>query len=65
MAQMSAIVPTALVITALSYCGYTALGAVLGRAAMGAVANTVVRRVLASCFILYGVALAATIFNWG
>ncbi len=65
MAQMSAIVPTALVITALSYCGYTALGEVFGREAIGSFANTFVRRVMASCFILYGVALAATIFNWG
>ncbi|ETX30503.1 LysE family translocator [Roseivivax isoporae] len=59
-AQMWAIVPTALAITAMSYSGYTALGALLGRAALGAVGNRLVRRGLAACFILYGVALGAT-----
>ena len=58
--QMWVIVPTALIITAASYCGYTALGAGLGRAALSAVANTMIRRVLAGCFILYGLALGAT-----
>ncbi len=58
--QMWVIVPTALTITALSYCGYTALGAQLGRAALSAIANTLIRRVLAGCFILYGLALGAT-----
>ncbi|SPF79888.1 LysE family translocator [Pseudoprimorskyibacter insulae] len=60
MAQMSAIVPTALTITALSYCGYTALGAFLGRLALGAVGNLIVRRVLALCFVVYGVLLGAS-----
>ncbi|MDU8911735.1 LysE family translocator [Aestuariicoccus sp. MJ-SS9] len=59
-AQMWVIVPTALTITAASYATYTALGAGLGRAALGAVANRIVRRVLAACFILYGLALGAT-----
>ena len=56
--QMGVIVPTALTITTLSYAGYTALGAVLGQAALGAVFNVWLRRALAACFILYGVVLA-------
>ncbi|MDA7426407.1 LysE family translocator [Thalassococcus lentus] len=63
--QMWAIVPTALALTAISYCGYTALGTVLGRAALSAIANTVIRRVLAVCFILYGLALGATALPQG
>ena len=58
--QMTAIVPTALTITALSYTGYTALGAGLGRAAMGAVLNLWVRRTLAVCFMIYGALLGAS-----
>lgn len=57
--QMRVIVPTALFLTTLSYCGFTALGAGLGRAALSAVFNTWVRRVLASCFIIYGVLLGS------
>lgn len=56
-AQMWAIFPTALLITAASYCTYTALGALLGRAALGAVFNIWLRRGMALCFILYGVLL--------
>jgi homoserine/homoserine lactone efflux protein len=56
--QMWTIVPTALSITFLSYAGYTALGVALGRAALSAVANVTVRRGLAACFLLYGLALA-------
>ncbi|MEM8739979.1 MAG: LysE family translocator [Pseudomonadota bacterium] len=56
-AQMLVIVPTALTLTTLSYCGFTLLGVVLGRSALVAVFNVWVRRVLASCFILYGAAL--------
>ena len=56
-AQMWAIFPTALVITAASYCTYTALGALLGRAALGAVFNIWLRRGMALCFILYGILL--------
>ena len=37
--QMVVIVPTALTLTAISYTGFTALGAGLGRAALGAVFN--------------------------
>lgn len=58
--QMQVIVPTALVITGLSYTGYTALGAGLGRAAMGAVFNKVFRRVMAVAFIIYGVILGSS-----
>jgi len=55
--QMQLILPTALGITALSYCSYTALGAGLGRLAMGAVLNVWFRRAMALCFVGYGVAL--------
>jgi len=58
--QMQVIMPTALVITALSYTGYSALGAGLGRAAMGAVFNKMFRRVMAVAFITYGVILGGT-----
>lgn len=55
--QMSAIVPTALTLTALSYTGYTWLGAWMGGMAYGAVMNTWFRRFMASCFIAYGLVL--------
>lgn len=58
--QMSVIVPTALIITSLSYTGFTLLGALMGKAALGAVFNTWVRRVMAVCFILYGVLLGTS-----
>ncbi|MGR3761486.1 LysE family translocator [Roseobacteraceae bacterium NS-SX3] len=58
--QMSVIMPTALAITALSYSGYTLLGAAMGRAALAAVFTVWVRRVLALCFIIYGVLLGAS-----
>lgn len=57
--QMTVIVPTALTITALSYTGYTALGAGLGRAAMGAIVNLWVRRVLSGCLVIYGLLLGS------
>lgn len=57
--QMAVIMPTALTITALSYCGFTALGAGLGRAALSAVFNTWVRRIMAACFIIYGLLLGS------
>lgn len=57
--QMWIIGPTALTITFLSYAAYTALGAWLGRRAVSAIANTLIRRALAACFILYGIALGA------
>ncbi len=53
------IMPTALSLTALSYISFTALGAGLGRAAMGAVFNVWVRRVMAVCFIIYGALLGS------
>ena len=55
--QMRVIVPTALILTTLSYCGFTALGAGLGRAALGAVFNVWFRRIMALCFIAYGILL--------
>ena len=58
--QMSVIMPTALVITTLSYTGFSLLGALMGKAAMGVVFNTCVRRVMAICFILYGVLLGTS-----
>lgn len=59
--QMTVIMPTALTITALSYVSFTALGAGLGRAAMGAVFNVWVRRIMAACFILYGLLLGSAV----
>ncbi len=58
-AQMWLIVPTALTITAASYTGYTALGVWMGRAALGVIATTAIRRGLAACLVLYGLALLA------
>ncbi|MGC9417953.1 MAG: LysE family translocator [Rhodovulum sp.] len=55
--QMWVIVPTALTLTTLSYTTYTALGAWLGRLALGAVMSTRLRQGLALCFILYGALL--------
>lgn len=57
--QMVMIMPTALTLTALSYTGFTSLGAALGRAALGAVFHSAFRRVMALCFIAYGLALFA------
>jgi homoserine/homoserine lactone efflux protein len=59
--QMWLIMPTALVITALSYTGFTAIGAVMGRAALGAVFNVWVRRGMAVCFVIYGTLLGASV----
>jgi homoserine/homoserine lactone efflux protein len=58
--QMVVIMPTALTLTALSYLSFTALGAGIGRAALGAVFNVWVRRIMAVCFIIYGVLLGST-----
>lgn len=57
--QMWVILPTALTITAISYSGFTALGAGLGRAALGAVFNVWFRRAMSACFLVYGVLLGA------
>lgn len=59
-AQMWVIFPTALSLTTLSYVTYTALGAGLGRAAMGAVFNMWFRRGMAVCFVVYGVLLGSS-----
>lgn len=58
--QMGVIMPTALVITTLSYTGFTLLGVLMGRAALAAVFNTWIRRVMALCFIVYGVLLGVS-----
>lgn len=58
--QMVLIVPTALTLTAASYCTFTALGAGLGKLAVGAVLNTVFRRVMAVAFVIYGGLLAGS-----
>ena len=55
--QMVVIFPTALAITAASYLTYTAVGAGLGRLALGAVLNTWFRRAMAVLFVVYGVLL--------
>lgn len=55
--QMTAIYPTALTLTALSYTGYTALGAAMGRAAMGTVLNLWFRRAMAAALVVYGLLL--------
>lgn len=56
---MWVIFPTALSLTTMSYMGYTALGAGLGRAALGAVVNVWLRRGMAASFVIYGVALGS------
>ncbi|XDA98600.1 LysE family translocator [Sulfitobacter sp. LCG007] len=58
--QMVLILPTALTLTALSYTGFTTIGALIGRAALGAIFNTWVRRIMALCFIVYGILLGAS-----
>lgn len=55
--QMWTIFPTALTMTALSYTGYCAIGAGLGRLALGALMNVWLRRGMALLFVGYGVAL--------
>lgn len=55
--QMVVIMPTALVLTTLSYTGFTLIGVVMGKAAMAAVFNVWIRRLLAICFVIYGVLL--------
>lgn len=57
--QMTVILPTALTLTAISYTGWCALGAWLGRRALGLAASRAIRRTLAACFVVYGVALLA------
>lgn len=57
--QMWIIVPTALTLTAMSYATFTALGAGIGRAALGAVFNVWFRRIMAGSFIIYGLLLGS------
>lgn len=59
-AQMWLIVPTALTLTTLSYCSYTALGAGLGRLALSAVMDAWFRRAMGLCFIIYGLLLGTS-----
>ena len=54
---MWAIVPTAPALTVTSHTGYTALGAGLGRLALGAILGLWVRRSMALLLVAYGVAL--------
>ncbi len=58
--QMWVIVPTALTITAISYLTYTALGAGLGRMALGMLFNVWLRRGMAACFVVYGILLGSS-----
>ncbi len=58
--QMWVIVPTALTLTTASYVTWTALGTFLGKAALGALGNLVLRRGMAACFIVYGGLLAGS-----
>ena len=51
--QMWIIIPTALCLTKLSYTSFCALGARLGHAALSTISNVWLRRVLATCFIIY------------
>lgn len=57
--QMLVILPTALAITAASYTTYTALGAAVGRSALGTVFSLWFRRTMALAFVAYGLALGA------
>ena len=63
--QMGVIMPTALTLTAISYISYAALGAGLGRVAMGAVLNIWFRRTMAVCFVIYGALLGASAWPKG
>ena len=60
MSQMWVIVPTTLSLTMLSYVGYCALGSGLGRAVLNTIFNTYLRRILAVCFIIYGLLLGSS-----
>ena len=59
---MWVIVPTALCLTTLSYVGYCALGAGLGRSALNAVFNASLRRIMAVLFVIYGLVLGTSNF---
>ncbi len=55
--QLAVIMPTALALTTMSYLCYTMLGAVIGRAALGAVLNIWFRRAIAAVFVAFGLIL--------
>ena len=59
--QMAVIYPTALVMTGLSYTGWTALGARMGRSALSAVASAWFRRLTGAAFVAYGGLLALSL----
>ena len=61
--QMAAIYPSALTLTALSYCGWTALGARMGRSALATVANAWFRRLTGAAFVAYGAVLALSVLS--
>ncbi|WP_420862082.1 LysE family translocator [Algirhabdus cladophorae] len=61
--QMAVIMPTALSLTALSYISYCAIGAGLGKLAIGAVLNTWFRRTMALCFVIYGALLGGAVLQ--
>jgi len=63
--QMVVLMPTALCLTALSYTGYTALGAAFGKLAMAKVFNVMMRRGLAICFVVYGALLGTAYVQSG
>ncbi len=63
--QMWVIMPTALGLTTLSYVSYCALGAGLGRAALSAMFNLYVQRILAVFLIAYGLLLGSSHFSKG
>ena len=63
--QMWIIIPTSLCLTTLSYTSFCALGAGLGRTALSTVLNVWLRRVLATCFIIYGFLLGLSPFPKG
>lgn len=61
--RMTLIMLTALCLTALSYTGYTGLGATFGKLAMVKVFNVALRRGLAISFVVYGVLLGGASFQ--
>lgn len=55
--QMAVIVPTALCLTAMSYVGWTALGAFTGRGAHAKATGKVIRLLSSTALMLFGIAL--------
>ena len=60
--QMCINFPTALCLKTLSYTSFCALGGGLGRAALSTILNFCLRRILATCFIIYGFLLGVSPF---